>query len=116
MNKVNYEKKKTLARSKTKESVSANQMKQKKKPNAAGKSDLVDVKARLNLIINKDRSPKETKSKKVVQHHHLDCFKPREIFNINTHALFQKAKVKDPLDSDAESNDDDNEIQKLLME
>ena len=43
-------------------------MKQKKKPNAAGKSDLVDVKARLNLIINKDRSPKETKSKKVVQH------------------------------------------------
>ena len=48
--------------------------------------------------------------------HQLECFKPREIFNINTHAMFQKEKVKDPLDSDDPSNDDEEDIEKLLIE
>lgn len=44
----------------------------------------------------------------------LQHFKPGEIFNINTHALFRKTKEKDPDDSDAESQDDEDEINRLL--
>ena len=42
--------------------------------------------------------------------HSLSCFRPKEIFNINTHALFKKEQVKDPLDSDEASNDDEEDI------
>ena len=42
--------------------------------------------------------------------HSLQCFKPREIFNINTHALFKKDKVKDPFESDENSDHDEEEI------
>ena len=46
----------------------------------------------------------------------MNCFRPQEIFNINTHALFQYEKTKDPLDSDDESNDDEEDIVRLLSE
>ena len=39
--------------------------------------------------------------------HSLKCFKPREIFNINTRALFEKDKNKDPLESDEDSDHDE---------
>ena len=44
----------------------------------------------------------------------MQHFKPRELFNINTHALFQKTKVKDPLDSEDDSQDDEEEINRIL--
>lgn len=44
----------------------------------------------------------------------MQHFKPRELFNINTHALFQKTKVKDPLDSEDDSQDDEDEINRIL--
>ena len=46
--------------------------------------------------------------------HQLECFRPREIFNINTHALFQPEKTKDPLDSDEGSDNEEEEITQLL--
>ena len=45
----------------------------------------------------------------------MQCFRPRELFNINTHALFQKEKERDPLDSDEASNDDEEDITRLLL-
>ena len=45
----------------------------------------------------------------------MQCFRPRELFNINNHALFQKTKVDDPLDSDEASNDDEEDITRLLL-
>ena len=43
----------------------------------------------------------------VTQAHALKCFKPKELFNINTNAAFVKMKPKDPDDSDEESEDDE---------
>ena len=64
----------------------------------------------MNLILDQSKPVATDKI------HQLEVFKPREIFNINTHAMFQKEKVKDPLDSDDPSNDDEEDIEKLLLE
>ena len=60
---------------------------------------------RISVVNNMQRevqkiidSATEAKIDRPLQH-----FKPGEIFNINTHALFRKTKEKDPDDSDAES-------------
>jgi len=44
----------------------------------------------------------------------VQCFRPKELFNINTHALFHREKIKDPFDSEDDSNDDEEEITRLL--
>ena len=46
----------------------------------------------------------------------LNCFKPREIFNINTHAQFKLERQKDSDDSEEASNNDEEEIKKFLSE
>lgn len=50
--------------------------------------------------------------------HALKCFRPREIFNINTHALFQRERAKDSDESGADSmdGDDDEELTQLLLD
>ena len=50
------------------------------------------------------------------QAHALQCFKPKELFNINTNAAFVKMKPKDPDESGEESEDDELEIQDLLKD
>ena len=45
----------------------------------------------------------------------LNCFKPREIFNINTHAQFKLERQKDSDDSEEASNNDEEEIKKFLV-
>ena len=52
----------------------------------------------------------------VNQAHALKCFKPKELFNINTNAAFVKMKPKDPDESGEESEDDEQEMQDLLMD
>lgn len=46
--------------------------------------------------------------------HALSCFKPKEIFNINSDFNFVQRKVKDPAYSDTDSEDDEQEITDLL--
>ena len=46
--------------------------------------------------------------------HALSCFKPKEIFNINSDSNFIQKKVKDPAYSDTDSDDDEQEIVDLL--
>ena len=46
----------------------------------------------------------------------LTCFKTKELFNINTNALFVKKKEKDPLLSDDDSEDDEDAIQEILRD
>ena len=48
--------------------------------------------------------------------HALKCFKPNEIFNINTNFAFIKKKQKDPAISDEDSDDDEQEIADLLKD
>ena len=48
--------------------------------------------------------------------HALSCFKPKEIFNINSDFNFVQRKVKDPAYSDTDSEDDEQEIVGLLKE
>lgn len=67
----------------------------------------------LNEILRK--SKEESAGAKGVKVHQFECFQPKEIFNINTHAMFKRDRVKDPLDSDDRSNDDEEDIEKLLM-
>ena len=48
--------------------------------------------------------------------HALSCFKPKEIFNINSDINFVNKKQKDPLVSDEDSEDDEQEIADLLKD
>ena len=50
------------------------------------------------------------------QIHALNCFKSRELFNINTNALFIKKKKKDPLLTDDDSDDDEDAIEDILRD
>ena len=68
----------------------------------------LDVAKKLKLIMDLGKDDGEDKI------HQLECFRPREIFNINTHALFQPERTKDPYDSDAASDENEEEITALL--
>lgn len=78
--------------------------------NAATQNKYKDVQKQLQDILQKGKEYEQDCDKI----HQLQCFRPRELFNINTHALFQTEKEKDPLDSDDDSNDDEEDINRLL--
>ena len=83
----------------------------KKKSNSMRKS-------RTTLTTQREKDPGllERERLSVHQMHALKCFRPTEIFNINTNFNFVKKKKKDPALSDEDSEDDEQEIADLLKD